>query len=153
MRNQENVDCLYGNNIHHLIADPSLYPYNCDQWCRGNITCGGFALWYNNCYFKGLTCAHNIVQLSGAVLFLNPFAGTEYERRDFRDCLIGNDLGSDFSDGSYNNNNCMGWCNDNPECAGFTVYSRICFFKGWDCKGDLTDKPLTVLFLKKNNHN
>ena len=150
LKNQGNVDCLLGNNIHHLATDGSSHPRDCVEWCRGNVACGGFALRYKNCYFKGLTCVSNIIKVSGTVLFLKPFVGDEYERRDFRDCLIYNDLGSLTSDGTYSNNNCMSWCNDHADCTGFSVYRGTCFFKGQGCQDDLTDNPYAVLFLKSS---
>ena len=51
-------------------------------------------------------------------------------------------------------NQCVDWCNDNNECAGFTVNrNNRCFFKNEECENEnnIVFKQYVVLFLKEGN--
>ena len=81
---------------------------------------------------------------------LEPFTPPSgYEMREQSGCLAYNDLHSLRSTGM---NQCVEWCNDNNECAGFTVNrNNRCFFKSDECENDIIFKQYVVLFLKEGN--
>ena len=58
------------------------------------------------------------------------------------------DLSNMRRDGTANNNNCMESCNNNENCAAFSVYANTCYFKDQNCNTDLQEYALNTIYIK-----
>ena len=75
--------------------------------------------------------------------------GFKFNRHENKDCLFGRNIHFMHSNQHTNYEDCSKWCSDNSECGGFTVYSKICYFKTADCKKDLfTNNGRTTFILE-----
>ena len=70
----QNMDCLFGNNLHVLIS--SRPEVDCNNWCINNIiNCGGYTAYNttrypNRCYFKNKSCKNNLFNLENRTVFI-----------------------------------------------------------------------------------
>ena len=56
----QDMDCLWGNNIHRISFDTKSEFESCKQWYTGNNGCGGFTVYKNVCYFKNQSCKNSL---------------------------------------------------------------------------------------------
>ena len=75
----------------------------------------------------------------------------EYQKHEYHDCLVNNDLHSVESDGTPDHENCNQWCSSNSVCEAFTVYKNTCYFKSHACGNNLI-KSSNVLYMKRGNN-
>ena len=88
---QQDMDCLYGNNI-HVMNFPNTT--DCSNWCSKNSKCGGYAAIgiagnQTKCFFKNEFCKISLYQKGYVTTFIQQGNWTtvlKYKNMDFKHC-------------------------------------------------------------------
>jgi hypothetical protein len=101
-----------------------------EQWCNNNPDCAGFQYTNNICYFKNSEMYPKGLRqpsLGASELYVRKSKiKTNYEYEIIQDT---DSMGYDIYSATMSADDGQEWCNNNEDCAGFTYYNGVCYFK------------------------